>query len=112
MAQTQIRIMIVDDHKIVLDSWKYLLESNPRFSVVAQCSDCQAALIEAEKLDLRDNHFYFALLAELYAELDNNKAAESLKNALQLAKTDADRQAIQKRLDRLLTRLQRFPDTI
>src|SRR5687767_11534113 len=47
----QIRIMIVDEHALILDSWKYLLESNPRFKVVAQCGDREAALREAEKLN-------------------------------------------------------------
>jgi len=43
--------MIVDEHTLILDSWKFLLESNPRFQVVAQCGDGQAALREAEKLN-------------------------------------------------------------
>jgi predicted RNA polymerase sigma factor len=56
--------------------------------------------VEAKKLGLNDNHFYFALLAELYTGVDNDKAVESLQTALYLAKTPSDRQAIQTRLDR------------
>ncbi|HEX6223440.1 MAG TPA: sigma-70 family RNA polymerase sigma factor [Chryseolinea sp.] len=83
-----------------------------RTYALAKAKSKSAALLEAEKLDLRDNHFYFALLAELYADIDDNKTAENLKNALRLAKTDTDRRAIQKRLDSLSTGLQRSPDTI
>ena len=51
MGEPQIRIMIVDDHKLLLDSWKLLLESNPSFRVVAQCPDSFIALKEAEELN-------------------------------------------------------------
>lgn len=34
-----IRIILVDDHQVVLNSWKELLEKNPRFKVVAECLD-------------------------------------------------------------------------
>jgi DNA-binding NarL/FixJ family response regulator len=50
MSEPQIRIMIVDEHSAILDSWKYLLESNPSFRVVAQCPDSHIALQEAERL--------------------------------------------------------------
>ena len=33
----------------------------------------QEAIIEAEKLNLTGNHFYFTLLGELYTDIDNNK---------------------------------------
>lgn len=59
------------------------------------------AITEAEKLNLSDNHFYFALLGELYTDLDNQKAKQHLRQAIMLAKTQVDRQAIQKKIDRL-----------
>ncbi len=34
----------------------------------------QAALVEAEKLKLENNHFYFLLRGELYKDIDNKKA--------------------------------------
>jgi RNA polymerase sigma factor (sigma-70 family) len=74
-----------------------------RTYALAKANGRQAALAEAEKLKLNDNHFYFALLAELYTDIDNKKAVENLQKALLLAKTDPDRQAIQKRLIRLFT---------
>jgi len=62
----------------------------------------QAALIEAEKLELNDNHFYFALLGELYTSIDDHRSRINFDRAYSLAKTQADRLAIQKRIDRLL----------
>jgi len=59
------------------------------------------AIVEAEKLNLSDNHFYWTLLGELYTEINNEKATQSYQNALSLAKTQADRQTIQKKIDRL-----------
>jgi RNA polymerase sigma factor (sigma-70 family) len=61
----------------------------------------EAALGEAEKLKLESNHFYFLLLAELYAEQDAEMARKSFKNALRLAHTDTEKQVIQAKMDRL-----------
>ena len=57
----------------------------------------EAAIIEAEKLNLTTNHFYFALLGELYRGIDDTKAIAHFQNAIALAKTDAERQTIQKK---------------
>lgn len=61
----------------------------------------QAAICEAEKLKLTDNHFYFVLLGELYRGVDNEKAMAHFKRALALAKTSADKQTIQKNINLL-----------
>lgn len=63
----------------------------------------QAAVVEAEKLGLSDNHFYHALLGELYIDLDKKKAKQNFELALSQAKTSTDKQAIQKKLDKLLS---------
>ncbi|WCT14821.1 RNA polymerase sigma factor [Mucilaginibacter jinjuensis] len=60
-----------------------------------------AAIIEAEKLKLTDNHFYFTLLGELYKEIDTQKAKQHFAQALLLAKTSADKQLIQQKIDKL-----------
>ena len=60
-----------------------------------------AAIIEAEKLGLTDNQFYFTLLGELYTGIDDNCAIENFKKAISIAKTSADRRAIQNKIDRL-----------
>jgi RNA polymerase sigma factor (sigma-70 family) len=59
------------------------------------------AIKEAEKLDLSDNHFYFTLLGELYTDINNQKAKQHFQQAIALAKTQTDVQAIQRKIDRL-----------
>lgn len=56
------------------------------------------AIIEAEKLNLNDNHLYHSLLGELYTDVDNIKAAEHLKTALSLAKSKGDREVLEKKI--------------
>ncbi len=58
-----------------------------------------AAIIEAEKLQLTNHHFYYLLLAELYTGIDQSKALQHFQQALLLARTEAERQAIQKKID-------------
>ena len=60
------------------------------------------AIIEAEKLSLKNNPFYYALLGELYTGVDNEKAKQSFNNALLLAATDTDRRTMQKKIAALL----------
>ncbi len=59
------------------------------------------AIIEAEKLNLTDNQFYYTLLGELYGGIDNRKAKEHFEKAYSLAKTHTDKQAIQNKIDKL-----------
>jgi RNA polymerase sigma factor (sigma-70 family) len=61
----------------------------------------ERAIAEAEKLNLLDNPFYFSLLGELYTDIDNKKARQNFKKALEFAKTDTGRQGIQKKIDSL-----------
>jgi len=59
------------------------------------------ALIEAEKLKLENNHFYFVLLGELYKGTDNEKGKENFQKAYALAKTVSEKQVIQNKLNQL-----------
>jgi RNA polymerase sigma factor (sigma-70 family) len=59
------------------------------------------AILEAEKLKLVTNHFYFTLLGELYTGIDNKKAKTNLEKAIVLARTSSDKQTIQKKIDAL-----------
>lgn len=59
------------------------------------------AITEALKFDLPNNPFYFTLLGELYSELDTSKAKENFQKAFSVAKTQGDRQTIQKKIDNL-----------
>ncbi|WP_339792408.1 DUF6596 domain-containing protein [uncultured Imperialibacter sp.] len=70
-----------------------------RTYALAKVSGKEAAIIEAEKFKLVDNHFYFVLLGELYKGIDNTKAKAHLEQALALAKTSTDQQTIQRSID-------------
>jgi RNA polymerase sigma factor (sigma-70 family) len=60
-----------------------------------------AAIIEAEKLHLTGNHYYFTLLGELYQGIDDLKARLYFETAQELAGTNTDKQTIQKKINRL-----------
>jgi len=72
-----------------------------RTFALSKANSKQEAIAEAEKLNLLDNHFYFTLLGELYTEIDNKKAKDHFQKALELAKTQADKQTIQKKIEKL-----------
>lgn len=57
------------------------------------------AIKAAEQLDLTDNHLYFALLGELYTDINNEKARAHFTKAIALARTTAEKQALQRKLD-------------
>lgn len=57
------------------------------------------AIVEAVKLQLTTHHFYYLLLGELYTGIDNAKALKHFEQALLLARTEAERQAIQRKVD-------------
>lgn len=59
----------------------------------------EKAIEAAEKLQLTDNPYYYSLLGELYTGIDADKAREYRQRALALARTSADRQAIQRAMD-------------
>jgi RNA polymerase sigma factor (sigma-70 family) len=59
------------------------------------------AIVEAEKLALTGMHFYYALLGELYTNVDPAKAKENYQLSLSLVKTDTERLSIQKKIDQL-----------
>ena len=72
-----------------------------RTFAMAKANGKLEAIKEADKLNMTNNRFYFALLGELYSGIDNNKSAENFGKAILLAKNPAERQAMQKKLARL-----------
>jgi RNA polymerase sigma factor (sigma-70 family) len=52
------------------------------------------AIVEAEKIQLPDNHLYHSLLGELYTDIDNTKAISHFEKALELAKSTANKSLI------------------
>jgi len=72
-----------------------------RTYALSKANGRQAAIAEAEKLKLHDNHFYFVLLGELYTGIDDRKAKENWLTAIALAKTTTEKQALQRKIDKL-----------
>jgi len=70
-----------------------------RTFALSKANGKEIAIIEVEKLQLTDNQFYFALLGELYAGIDDQKAIENFGKALKLAKTKTDKHTIQRKID-------------
>ncbi|MFX1704810.1 sigma factor [Chitinophaga sp. CC14] len=75
-----------------------------RTYALAKANGKEVAIAEAEKLQLTDNHYYFVLLGELYTDIDNTRAVTHLQKALLLAKTEADKRTIQRKMARLEAR--------
>lgn len=50
MSNAPIRIIVVDDHKLIRESWKMLLGNKQIFDVIAECENGHAAIEQAEKL--------------------------------------------------------------
>jgi len=72
-----------------------------RLYALSKVQGKQSAIAEAEKLSLRGNHFYFALLGELYTGIDSEKASQNFLEAYSLARTKTGRQRIQDKMDNL-----------
>ena len=73
-----------------------LIEYSPiaalnRTYALAKANGKKEAIIEAEKIQLIDNHLYHSLLGELYTGFDNTKAILHLQKALALTKSTADK---------------------
>jgi RNA polymerase sigma-70 factor (ECF subfamily) len=73
-----------------------------RTYALARARGKEVAIPEAEKLELKQNQFYFMLLGELYSGIDNTQAKQNFQKALSLARTGNDKKTIRKKLDALL----------
>lgn len=87
--------------KDILDSYDQLLKIRyssvtalNRIFALYKLRGAEQALAEAEQLNLAHNHFYFVLLGILYQDSDRKKAKQCLKQAYDLAKTDAQKRHI------------------
>jgi DNA-binding NarL/FixJ family response regulator len=45
----KINVLIADDHKLIRETWSYILNSDPRFQVIAECGDSEQA-VEVTKI--------------------------------------------------------------
>jgi RNA polymerase sigma-70 factor (ECF subfamily) len=60
----------------------------------------EEAIKQAEKLNLEEktNQYYFTLMGELYKDIDNERSVRYLKQALDLAKRESDKEFIRSKL--------------
>lgn len=72
-----------------------------RTFALAKANSPEEAIIEAEKLKLTGNQFYYTLLGELYTGIDNEQAKLNFEKALTLIKTPADNAIIQGKINKL-----------
>jgi RNA polymerase sigma-70 factor (ECF subfamily) len=63
------------------------------------------AIIEAEKLKLLDNPFYYSLLGHLYTDIDNLKAKEHYEKALTFSNSSSVSDTLRKYIDRLTEKI-------
>ena len=61
----------------------------------------EQAIIEAEKLELGNNHLYHTLLGELYSTIDTNKAIEHFELAIKQSRLAADKKVIKNKVSKL-----------
>ena len=50
MDLNKIKIVLVDDHRLVLESWKLLLENDPSFVIIAKCENGEDAIRVSREL--------------------------------------------------------------
>lgn len=60
-----------------------------------------AAIIEAEKLKLMDNPFYYSLLGHLYTDIDDLKAVQHFESALKLSNSQPVMNTLKRYIDTL-----------
>jgi RNA polymerase sigma factor (sigma-70 family) len=80
-----------------------LIEYSPitalnRTFALAKANGKPAAIQEAEKIKLVDNHLYHSLLGELYEGINNQKAIMHLQTALKLSKSSAEKVLISNKI--------------
>lgn len=72
-----------------------------RTYALAKANGKEKAIVEAEKLKLENNRFYYSLLGDLYTGIDNNKALQYFKRAIELTSADAEKAALERYMDKL-----------
>ncbi|KIA92409.1 RNA polymerase sigma factor [Pedobacter kyungheensis] len=87
-------------NQLLILEYSPIIAMNRTFAL-AKTNGKVAAIAEAEKLELNDNHLYFSLLGNLYSGIDNKKALKHFKTATDLAVTEADKKMIDKSIQKL-----------
>lgn len=84
-------------NQLILTEYSPVAALNRTYAL-ARARGVEVAIVEAEKLKLEDNHFYFTLLGELYKNINHEKSIAHFRKALQLAKLEAEKQLIQSKM--------------
>lgn len=92
-------ILELYNHLIILE-YSPIVALNRTFAL-SKVKGKSEAILEAEKLNFTDNHFYFSLLGNLYTNIDNQVAHQHYEMALGLAKTVSDKTIIKKAIRQL-----------
>jgi RNA polymerase sigma factor (sigma-70 family) len=98
----------VDKWRQILDYYNVLLqiEYSPvaalnRTYALYKVEGAEKAIKEALKLNLENNHLYYALLGHLYTDIQNTTALEYLGKSLAIAKTENDKKVITEKMNKL-----------
>ncbi len=70
----KITVLIADDHKLIRETWSFILNSDPSFTVIAQCSNGEEAIEMAQKLRPK-----IALLDINMAPMNGIEATEQIR---------------------------------
>ncbi|WP_431241266.1 RNA polymerase sigma factor [Flavobacterium sp. P21] len=97
-------ILELYNHLIILE-YSPIVALNRTFAL-SKVMGKQEAIIQAEKLNLTDNHFYYSSLGNLYSDIDNQKAKNHFEMALKLAKTVSDKNIINKNILELHSKIE------
>ncbi|WP_175634539.1 RNA polymerase sigma factor [Pedobacter ghigonis] len=87
-------------NQLLILEYSPIIAMNRTFAL-AKTNGKAAAIAEAEKLNLNDNHLYFSLLGNLYSGIDDQKALKHFNTAIDLAVTAADKKMIEKSIQKL-----------
>lgn len=90
-------ILQLYNHLLILE-YSPIAALNRTFAL-AKTNGKKEAILEAEKLNLTQNPFYYSLLGNLYTDINNQKAIENFEKALQITSSPSDKATIIKNIN-------------
>jgi len=87
-------------NKLLLVDYSPIVALNRTYAL-SKAKGKQVAIIEAEKINLLDNHLYHSLLGNLYTDIDNVKAILHFKKVLSLLKNNNDKVVIENHIAKI-----------
>lgn len=90
-------------NQLLLIEYSPIASLNRTFAL-AKANGKRDAIAEAEKLNLIDNHLYYALLGNLYTDIDNAKALQHYQKALGLTSSNSEKVTIVKNIEAVIPR--------